>query len=398
MKKILAGFLLIATAAFPQQLSHEVRVINIEVPVRVFQGDRFVDHLTLDDFEVLEDGVPQKIEAVYLFKKTALERKEEKTVFKPETARHFYMFFSLYEYDPRIPKALNHFFQNVIKPGDQLMVITPRAAYDMKKALVENTPREKIVERLATMLKKDIQAGDGAYRSVLADLKRLVGAGGIQVINPDAVFKEESTSYGSGSISEYLMKCQADFETLERLRTIDENKLVDFAQSIKGLAGNKIVFFYYQKEFVPTPNSQIVASMMQNPELSSIASEVFGLINRKSTINSDRVKKAFSDSSVNVYFLYMTKNPTDVPLDQIAEGSADIFPVFDEIAKATGGYTTSSQNPEYLMKQASQAAENYYLLYYSPKDKTPDGKFRAITVRIKSGNYRLAHLAGYFAK
>ena len=399
MKRIIWGFLMFAAAAaFSQQLSYEVRVVNIEVPVRVFDGDQFVDHLKLDDFEVLEDGVLQKIEAVYLFKKTALERKEGKTAFKPEASRHFYVFFSLFEYDAKIPKALNHFFHNVIKPGDELMVITPRAAYDMKKALVENTSPEKIVERLTTMLKKDIQAGDGAYRSVLADLKRMVGVGGIQSINPEAAFKEELSSYGSGSVSEYLMKYQADFKTLESLRTINENKLVDFAKSLKGLAGNKIVFFFYQKEFVPTPDQQFVASMMQNPELSSIASEVFGLLERESTINSDRVKKAFSDSSVNVYFLYMTKNPADVPLNQIAEGSADIFPVFDEIAKATGGYTTSSQNPEYLMQQASQAAENYYLLYYSPKDKSVDGKFRTVTVRVKSGNYRLAHLAGYFAK
>ena len=398
MKQTIFGFLLIATAAFPQQLSYEVRVVNIEVPVRVFDGDQFVDHLKLDDFEVLEDGVPQKIEAVYLFKKTALERKEGKTAFKPEASRHFYMFFSLFEYDAKIPKALNHFFKNVIKPGDQLMFITPRAAYDMKKALVENKSPEKIVERLTTMLKKDIQAGDGAYRSVLADLKRMVGVGGIQSINPEAAFKEELSSYGSGSVSEYLMKYQADFKTLESLRTINENRLVDFAKSLKGLAGNKIVLFFYQKEFVPTPDQQFVASMMQNPELSSIASEVFGLLERESTINSDRVKKAFSDSSVNVYFLYMTKNPADVPLNQIAEGSADIFPVFDEIAKATGGYTTSSQNPEYLMQQASRAADNYYLLYYSPKDKTVDGKFRTVTVRVKSGNYRVAHLAGYFAK
>jgi len=78
MKKILAGFLLVAAAAFSQKLSYEVRVVNIEVPVRVFDGDKFVDHLRLDDFEVLEDGVPQKIEAVYLFKRTALERKEGK--------------------------------------------------------------------------------------------------------------------------------------------------------------------------------------------------------------------------------------------------------------------------------------------------------------------------------
>jgi len=60
-------------------------------------------------------------------------------------------------------------------------------------------------------------------------------------------------AYGEGTTSEWLMKFRSDFETLEQLRSINENKLVDFAQSIKGLAGNKIVFFFYQKEFVPTP-------------------------------------------------------------------------------------------------------------------------------------------------
>jgi hypothetical protein len=394
MKKILFGFLLIAAATFARQLSYEVRVVNIEVPVRVFDGDQFVDHLKLDDFEVLEDGVPQKIEAVYLFKKTALERKEGKTAFKPETARHFYMFFSLFEYDPRIPKALNHFFHNVIKPGDQLMVITPRAAYDMKNSLVEKTPAEKIVERLTTILKKDIQAGDSAYRSVLADLKRMVGAGGIQVINPEAAFKEESTSYGSGSIEEYLMKYRADLQTLENLRTIDEAKLIKFGESIKTIPGQKIVFFFYQMEFVPVPSG--LKNYVDDP--ASPIAELFDLIHRKSWINADRIKKVYSDSSINLNFLYISKRPVDVPSNNFTEGSDDIFPAFYDIAKSTGGLTSSSANPDYLMQQASQAAENYYLLYYSPKDKTVDGKFRTVTVRVKSGNFRVAHLAGYFAK
>lgn len=394
MKKILFGFLLIAAATFARQLSYEVRVVNIEVPVRVFDGDKFVDHLRLDDFEVLEDGVPQKVEAVYLFKKTALERKEGKTAFKPEAARHFYMFFSLFEYDPRIPKALNHFFHNVIKPGDQLMIITPRAAYDMNHALVEKTPAEKIVERLTTILKKDIQAGDSAYRSVLADLKRMAGVGGIQSINPEAASKEEYTSYGSGSPEEYWMKYKTDLQALENLRTIDEAKLVKFGESIKNISGQKIVFFFYQKEFVPVPSGQ--KNYVDDP--TSPIAELFDLIHRKSWINADRIKKVYSDSSINFNFLYVSKRPDDVPLNNFTEGSDDIFPAFTDIAQATGGLRSSSANPDYLMQQASQAAENYYLLYYSPKDKTADGKFRAVTVRVKSGNFRVAHLAGYFAK
>lgn len=57
-----------------QQLQHEVTVVNVEVPVRVFDGDRFVEGLTLNDFEVYEDGVPQKVEAAYLIRKTTVLR------------------------------------------------------------------------------------------------------------------------------------------------------------------------------------------------------------------------------------------------------------------------------------------------------------------------------------
>jgi len=54
----------------PQQLTHDVAVVNIEVPVRVYDGNRFVDSLTIDDFEVYENDVLQKVEAVYLVRKT----------------------------------------------------------------------------------------------------------------------------------------------------------------------------------------------------------------------------------------------------------------------------------------------------------------------------------------
>src|SRR5512135_2806155 len=78
-----------------QELSHDVRVVNITVPVRVFEGDRFVDNLTIRDFEVLEDGKPQKIEAVYLVNKTAVEPQVAGTASHPWSSRSFFLFFNL---------------------------------------------------------------------------------------------------------------------------------------------------------------------------------------------------------------------------------------------------------------------------------------------------------------
>ena len=76
----------------------------------------------------------------------------------------------------------------------------------------------------------------------------------------------------------------------------------------------------------------------------------------------------------------------------------DIYSTFNEVAKATGGLTLASASTGYLMQQAASAAENYYLLYYSPRDKKQDGKFRNIRVQVKTGNYQISYMEGYFAK
>ena len=77
--------------------------------------------------------------------------------------------------------------------------------------------------------------------------------------------------------------------------------------------------------------------------------------------------------------------------------SMHAFGALFEVAKATGGLTDSSANPAFSFKKASDAVENYYLLYYTPSKLTADGQFRTIKVRVKGKNYKVTHRAGYFA-
>jgi len=109
MKKIipLVAIVCLVWAVTAQDLQHEVITLNIEVPVRVFQGDTFVSDLTLEDFEIFEDGKPQKIDAVYLIKKTTIERKDEIKQFSPQTARHFFLFFEITEYNAKLEEAID---------------------------------------------------------------------------------------------------------------------------------------------------------------------------------------------------------------------------------------------------------------------------------------------------
>jgi VWFA-related protein len=79
------------------------------------------------------------------------------------------------------------------------------------------------------------------------------------------------------------------------------------------------------------------------------------------------------------------------------EQSEDIFAPFREMSRATGGYMASTSNIEAAMRSAVAAAENYYLLYYTPQAYRADGKFHALEVRLKDRGYRLSHRMGYIA-
>lgn len=118
MRKIIffGSILVLSLMLFPQEIKEEATVINIEVPVRVLKSETFVDNLTIDDFEVFENGVPQKIEAVYFVKKRAVERSQERKRFAPRTARNFFLFFEISEYQPQIGNAIDYFVHKVLAP------------------------------------------------------------------------------------------------------------------------------------------------------------------------------------------------------------------------------------------------------------------------------------------
>jgi hypothetical protein len=106
---------------------------------------------------------------------------------------------------------------------------------------------------------------------------------------------------------------------------------------------------------------------------------------------------AYSDSSTSIHFLFLTERPVAEEGVHMVEHSEDIFSAFREMAMATGGLVLSSRNPAFAFQQALDASENYYLLYYRPKDYVVDGKFKEIEVRVKNKKYKVIHRAGYFS-
>lgn len=383
-------------SAFSQQLAHEVKVINIEVPVRVFKGDAFIDSLTINDFEVLENGKPQAIEAVYLIKKTDIKREEgKKGPAKPQVSRQFVLFFEMSEYLSEIDKVLDSFFNNVILPGDSLIVITPMKSYHMRSESLEKLPKNQIKKQLQGKLRQDIFMGTSEYRNTIEEL-----------------YKSFS---GDASIEERMEIYTTYLSRLESLRRVNEKGLIQFADFLKTMPGQKFVYLFYQKENIPqySPRYLMQQQFQYQDDLFLKAKfmENFDLFVRDVKFDVEAVKKAYADSSISIHFLYVTKTPgVKTPVTVARDGAAamagsgeitmverseDIFSAFNEIAQATGGISDTSANADAAFKRAVNASENYYLIYYTPKDYKSDGKFHEIKVNVKGGGYRVLHRAGY---
>ncbi|MEE8605801.1 MAG: hypothetical protein V3S65_10515 [Candidatus Aminicenantaceae bacterium] len=410
MKKI---FLLICIlslnfSVFSQEIQEQSFVVNIEVPVRVYKGGTFVGDLSIDDFEVLEDGIPQKIEAVYLINKRNVERSEEKRRFTPETHRNFYLFFEITEYDPRIRQAIEYFIQNVVLPSDNLVIVTPMKTYRMKSKFFELMPKVKVVKQLVEIIRKDALVGSSEYRSIIDEISAVARSLSAS-LNPTTGGETESTPIDDSgsevtrglSLEEQINMYSILLSKLENIRRVDQKKLMDFANYLRERVGQKYVFMFYQREFIPQIEPRIldqaITEFNDRPDIVMALTTVMNLFRRDVSFNVDAVQQTFADSSIAIHFLFLTSPPPNRHGVHFEEHSEDIFSAFKQMSSATGGFSESSMNPDFLMRKAVEASENYYLLYYSPNEYMSDGKFRKIEVRVKRSRHQVSHRAGYFA-
>ena len=365
---IMLAILIFGFPVIAQEIQYDAITINVEVPVRVFKGNTFVDDLTIDDFEVYEDGILQKIEAVYFIRKTSIERAEslekKQPMSAPQLSRHFLFHFEITDYLPKIKEALDEFFLNVILPGDTLIVVTPLNTSNLQEGAFSKLPRDKMADLLAKKVREDVVKGSAEYNSLIKEL----------------------SSPLSQDLQMMILRQLRDY------KQFDEQGILKTAEYLEGLEGQKHIFLFYQKEGIPISKDMDIF-------------DKFELI-KSVTFDEDRIREAFSDSSISVHFLYITKDnsaaldvldPRSMRDREILDQSAPIYGAFKEMAQVTGGISESSTNIAWSFNQAVQASENYYLLYYSPQNYQADGKFKKIKVKVKGQNYRLTHRSGYIA-
>jgi len=377
----------------------------IEVPVRVYGGNQFVEILRSEDFELLEDGRPQKVEALYLLEKGQIVREEAlpETGFRPQTPRVFYLFFQMTEYFAKIEEAIEYLFKDVLRPGDSVTLITPLKPYSLSPQALTLKTKESLAKEMNSLLRKDIQKGAGEYRALLNELKRLV-----RTIAGPGVSRDQDPATGdadtlsAGGLEMMLTHYKENVQKLESLRLVEPKKFVSVAELLRGSGGQKFVFFFYQREFRPeiSPNilNQLMMANQDRDDIRASLSDLFQFYSRDISFDLSKVSQAFADCGANFNFIFIDNQAKYQFGVTMREQSEDVFRIFNQIVRVTGGAMDNSQNPGAGFKKTADNAGKYYLLYYTPSNPQKDGSFRTISVRVKDKDYSVSHRLGYFAK
>lgn len=106
----------------------------------------------------------------------------------------------------------------------------------MKADLLAAAPKDRIADQLTGLIRKDILAGDLAYRSLLSRLKQMSGSK-VRPIEGQMVDPSDLADMGFNSEEEFLMQMRAALAQLEDLRRIDEAGLFNFAEHLKDVGG-----------------------------------------------------------------------------------------------------------------------------------------------------------------
>ena len=393
-----------------QELSHDSKVTYVEVPVRVHKKGVFVDGLSAENFQILEDGLEQKIEAFYLVKNSELVKAEEKKNIEPQTSRNFFLIMQMMDYNNKIEDGIENFFTNTIQPTDSVEVWTPIKKYTLKSEAIQRMSPEELSKQFIKTVRKDIKKAGSEYQGLVANLRRISSgisecAGGrLRQHQLTSDFSSDASVNSSGT--DFLLdRYRQSLTQINNMNQIDMNSLKTFARQLSRKKGQNIILFFYEKILKPELSDQAMSELhskyADDPARLSVIHDLFSVPSQKIEYPKEAFGKIFADTSAMVNLIYLESKPKYIGRSvKMVESSTGVYDLLSTISHYTGGKTESVSKPTKTFENMIKDAENYYLLYYQPPSEKSESKdnFRSIDVKVDVEGARVSHRKGYLSK
>jgi hypothetical protein len=399
-----------------EKILEKVTVTNVEVPVRVLQKGKPVTGLTKDDFVLYENKKKVQINGFFTKKKKIKLTAEQTAGVEPVPGiapRTFVLVFNVTSYNEEFRKAVDHLFDKVLVPTDQLMIF----ANDVTRKYADLKDKESVKQQLIGDLKKESQK---VKRRLLEYIKRLESY--LKVDDFRASLGRRDAEQGQRLIS-FMQKYLISWSEYKRqYLTPRVDRFYYFSRFLEKVKTEKWVLNFYQFEFFPRirlssntmnkmrdistelSNSNKPADVAQGRKLDTMLNQLNTELNIDQSFPNDEITKLFYKVDATFYsFFIRTHNPSFLQDFDYKTISSDIEKVLKGITDVTGGRNISSNNLVDSLQEVSEVEDVYYVLTYVPRDPKKAGKLK-IKVKGKKykilydDNFRVDYITDYFKK
>lgn len=264
-----------------------------------------------------------------------------------EEGRTFFLLFQVTDYNSKIGDAIDFFFEKALMPADQLAVITPVKQYGFNQQTLQSKTKEQLAGAVKTVLKRDTAVGAANYRAIFDQMKTI-----ILNIRNGVEQTAGLMSSGETDIKSDLVNYRQLLENMDKIRMVKEPLLLKLAEVARQQTGQKKLFVFYDKEYIPIPNRETMDNLRQNRALSFDATELFEASEAEAPINVETVGKAFTDAAVTFNFIYINKQVSRDRRFLMKDQSQNVYSCLSKLAKVTGGIVETTSKPEIAFRKA----------------------------------------------
>lgn len=390
-----------------EKIVENVYVENVEIPVRVFAGSQPVSGLTRNNFELFIDGKKTKINGFYESrKKLKMNPSPDAPTGKTTDDSHprlFVLMFNLSDFGQDLGHHLDILFEQIIRPGDHLVVMTNRYFFPEWKVEVPEKMKIKIraiLDKEVNRLRSEMLRFENELRAISNVLRSRL---------EDPREKEIDDTFPLKIFQDFFFTYQFILEDIKnQYLNLPLEQYIRISEYLKGQQMEKWVLCFYQMGRLPLlDNSGYIHKALER-FMDKVESASYATVRQQLTASyldlNSRIRemddlflkdigKSFLDSGATVHTLILKPGRRSSIIDyndyRYENVVTDSENILTQLSRLTGGSIVKSNKIQDFIMYISRNEDIVYTLTFSPDSRKK--KPSRAEIKINNPHYRLVY-------
>ncbi len=365
-----------------ERIVERVEVTNVVVAVRVFYKGKPVKGLKKEDFKLFENGKEKDIRVFFQRTQKISPTDDVPAAAGSKKPRLFLLTFNVGDHRIDMQKAVEPFFNNILRTGDRLMVLSNSFFLNDRVVFDPQKEKQKVnhilqVEKIKAQWRYTQM--EEAIRVYIGEMRDLL----------EATAGEGWESARDIFITSLLNLVRA---TKESFMKLDSEQFVRLARYLKKQDIEKWVFNFYQlNHFISIkPGSRYDGFLSGSQKYFELMDE----LNIPTEVGAKNISQLFLNSGAAFHTILMG---TEYKKFKLPGGGFAYSPlaintesILRNVTKSTGGALIKSNKSQKFFKELAKTEDVYYTLAYVP-DEPDEGKRSKIEVRVNNDQYKVVY-------